>query len=121
MIDTAGEGTVLDEAANRLQESLAMIHVAGAGLRRLEGRLQGEAQLTTESVQSNGAEVIGRRGIWMQLVAVVTIVAAMWAMAIGLVMVTPATLAQQQQLSFCEGSGEEAQVASEIGVLYPLE
>lgn len=49
VIDTAGEGTVLDEAANRLQESLAMIHVADAGLRRLEGRLQGKGQLTTET------------------------------------------------------------------------
>lgn len=58
--------------------------------------------------------MIGRRGIWI-VVAVVAIVAAMGAMAIGLVMVTPATLAQQQQLSFCEGCGEKAQVASEIG------
>lgn len=112
VVNTASEGrTVVDEAAHGLQEPLAVIHVAVCRGRH-EGTIQGEGNLPTEtgrrlrrrlldSVECNGAKVICGRGIW--IVAIVVIVA--WAMAgLGIVAVslaTPATLAQQQQLSFC--------------------
>lgn len=109
MVNTAGEGrTVVDEAADGLQKPLAVVHVAVW----YEGTLQGERHIPTEtgsrlrrrlldSVECNGAKVIGGRGI--RIVAIVVIVA--WAMAgLGMVAVSlaaPATLAEQQQLSFC--------------------
>lgn len=107
MVNTAGEGTVVDEAANRLQEPLAVVHRG-----RHEGTLYGKSHLPTETgrrlrrrlldrVECNGAKVIGGRGI--RIVTIYVVIVA-WAMAgldvVAITLAAPATLAEQQQLSF---------------------
>lgn len=107
MVNTAGEGTVVDEAANRLQEPLAVVHG------RHEGTLYGKSHLPTEtgtrlrrrlldSVECNGAKVIGGRGIRIVAIYVVIVARAMAGLdVVAITLAAPATLAEQQQLSFC--------------------
>lgn len=61
MIDAAGKGTVVDQAADGLQKTLAMVHMTGA----VHDQAQGLSAL--RRIQGNRTKVIGGRGIVMMI------------------------------------------------------